>query len=77
LGLNNIARFLSGIGRNKEPSISSENNNYTSRPISEGNWIIIVLGIAISAIGFIGTIFYGSQFVKEELDSGQVSHIHV
>ena len=44
-------------------SISS--NNLTSKGKS-----IIVLGIVMAVIGFAGAIYYGSQFVKEEVNGG-------
>jgi hypothetical protein len=31
---------------------------------------IIVLGIVMAVIGFTGAIYYGSQFVKEEVNGG-------
>jgi hypothetical protein len=65
LRLGNIDRFIT--------KRSSRNNNDTinrSSSIPKGNWIIIIVGIAIAAIGFAGTIFYGSQFVKEEVNAG-------
>ena len=69
--LGNIDRFITKrIGRKEE---SSRNNNDfidRSSPIPRGNWIIIIVGIVIAAIGFAGTIFYGSQFVKEEVNAG-------
>jgi hypothetical protein len=76
LGLDIIDRFIPRkIGRKKESSISSENNssknsNSNSNPIPKRNWIIIILGIVIAAIGFAGAIYFGSQFVKEEVNAG-------
>jgi hypothetical protein len=60
------------MARKKEVSTSSLDNNNSSgnNPIPKGNWIIIVIGIVIAAIGFTGAIFYGSQFVKEEVNAG-------
>jgi multisubunit Na+/H+ antiporter MnhB subunit len=69
LGLGNINRFITRrILRKKESSISDNSDSGTS-PIPKGNWIIIVIGIVIAAIGFAGAIFYGSQFVKEEVNA--------
>jgi multisubunit Na+/H+ antiporter MnhB subunit len=67
-----IDKFITKrIVRKKEPSISSENNDTkSSTPIPRRSWIIIILGIIVAAIGFAGTIFYGSQFVKEEVNAG-------
>jgi hypothetical protein len=72
LGLGNIDKFITRrISRKKESSTSSENNSDNrSGLIPKGNWIIIVIGIIIAAIGFAGAIFYGSQFVKEEVNAG-------
>jgi hypothetical protein len=51
LGLGNINRFITRrILRKKESSISDNSDSGTS-PIPEGNWIIIVTGIVIAAIG--------------------------
>jgi hypothetical protein len=70
--MGSIDRFITRrIVRKKESSRSSENNsNNNSSSIPKGNWIIIVLGIVIAAIGFAGAIFYGSQFIKEEVNAG-------
>jgi len=76
LGIGGIGRFITKrLEREKESSIPSEYNNSsnddnTSKPIPKENWIIIVIGIVIAAIGFAGAIFYGSQFVKEEVNAG-------
>jgi len=73
LGIGSIDRFITKrLERKKESSIPSENsnNNDTNISIPKGNWIIIVIGIVIAAIGFTGDIFYGSQFVKEEVNAG-------
>ena len=67
LGLDNIDKFFSRRVVSQEKKESSDNSN---SPISKGNWIVIVIGIIIAAIGFAGTIFYGSQFVKEEVNAG-------
>ena len=69
----NIGRSITRrISRKKESSTSSENNSDNrSSLIPKSNWIIIVIGIAIAAIGFTGTIYYGSQFVKEEVNAGR------
>jgi hypothetical protein len=75
LGLGSIDRFIPRrIVRKKEPSTSSDNNtsknsNNNSNPIPKGNWVIIILGIVVAAIGFAGAIYYGSQFVKEEVSA--------
>ena len=67
MGIGNIDKFFSRRVVSQEKKESSDNSN---SPISKGNWIIIILGIVIAAIGFAGTIFYGSQFVKEEANAG-------
>ena len=75
LGLDSINRFITRkIVRKKESSISSEknynNNSNGNNPTAKGKWIIIIVGIVIAAIGFAGTIYFGSQFVKEEVNAG-------
>jgi flagellar basal body-associated protein FliL len=74
LGLGSIDRFIARTTvRKKESSTSPENNNNddnNNSPIPKGNWIIIIIGIVIAAIGFTGAIFYRSQFVKEEINAG-------
>jgi hypothetical protein len=70
LGLGNIDKFLSRRVVSQGKKESSENNNSPS-PIPKGNWTIIIIGIVIAAIGFVGTIYYGSQFVKEEANAGE------
>jgi hypothetical protein len=76
LGIGSIDRFITKrLDRKKESSIPSENNensnnNDTNKSIPKRNWIIIIIGIVIAAIGFTGAIFYGSQFVKEEVNAG-------
>jgi hypothetical protein len=67
LGLDNIDKFFSRRVVSQDKKESSDNSN---SPISKGNWIVIVIGIIIAAIGFAGTIFYGSQFIKEEVNAG-------
>jgi formate hydrogenlyase subunit 3/multisubunit Na+/H+ antiporter MnhD subunit len=67
LGIGNIDKFFSRRVVSQEKKESSDNSN---SPISKGNWIVVVIGIIIAAIGFAGTIFYGSQFVKEEANAG-------
>jgi hypothetical protein len=71
LGLHNIDRFLSRRKlRKKESPTSLADNNNSSVSIPKDNWTIIIIGIIIAAIGFAGAIFYGSQFVKEEVSTG-------
>ena len=67
MGLGNIDKFFPRRVVSQDKKESSDNSN---SPISKGNWIVIVIGIIIAAIGFAGTIFYGSQFVKEEVNAG-------
>jgi hypothetical protein len=65
--LGNISRFVRRIIRRKDSRVSDGSNNSSQN--SKGEWII-VLGIVISVIGFAGAIYYGSQFVKEEVNAG-------
>jgi hypothetical protein len=54
------------LGRRKNPSNSSDSSNSLA---SKGKYII-VLGIVMAVIGFTGAMYYGSQFVKEEVNGG-------
>ena len=56
------------IVRKKENNNNNTNNN---NPTLKDKWSIIVIGIVIAAIGFAGTIYFGSQFVKEEVNAGR------
>jgi len=62
LGLDSINRFIA-----KKMVRSSKNNKNDN---SNGKWIIIIIGIVTAAIGFAGAIYFGSQFVKEEVNGG-------
>ena len=67
-GLGNI-RFITRLGRRKNPSKSNDSSNSSNSLNSKGK-SIIVLGIVMAVIGFAGAIYYGSQFVKEEVNGG-------
>ncbi|HEY7572408.1 MAG TPA: hypothetical protein VH796_13660 [Nitrososphaeraceae archaeon] len=70
MGLHNIDRFIgkkiSSVSISDERDDISSNSNSSSK----GKWIMIIVGIAIVAIGFAGAISYGSQFVKQEANAG-------
>ena len=63
--LSNIIRF---IRRRKNPigAVDDDSNSSSYSKVKQ----IIVLGIVIAVIGIAGTIYYGSQFVKEETNAG-------
>jgi hypothetical protein len=66
--LGNINRF---IRRRKNPTTATDNSTNSSRHCNNFKGkLIIVLGIVIAVIGIAGTIYYGSQFVKEEVNGG-------
>ena len=68
MGLSNI-RFITRLGRRKNPSKSNDSSKSSNSLNSKGK-SIIVLGIVMAVIGFAGAIYYGSQFVKEEVNGG-------
>ena len=68
MGLGNI-RFITRLGSRKNPSQSNDSSNNSNKLNSKGK-SIIVLGIVMAVIGFAGAIYYGSQFVKEEVNGG-------
>jgi hypothetical protein len=58
LRLGSLDRFILRIVKKESPiSSDNSNNSNSSSPIPRGNWIIIALGIAITAIGFAGAIY--------------------
>jgi hypothetical protein len=67
-GLGNI-RFITRFGRRKNSSESNDSSISSNNLTSKGK-SIIVLGIVMAVIGFAGAIYYGSQFVKEEVNGG-------
>lgn len=70
MGLGNMRfRFIARLGRRKNPPKSNDSSNSSNRLNSKGK-SIIVLGIVMAVIGFVGAIYYGSQFVKEEVNGG-------
>jgi hypothetical protein len=64
-------RFITKRIERKEKNHENKSNPI-NRGISipKGNWTIIIIGIVIAAIGFAGAIYYGSQFVKQEVNAG-------
>ena len=65
-----IRRGIIRITR-KDSQVSDESNSSSiSSSKSKGKWAVIVLGIAMAVIGFAGAIYFGSQFVKEEVNAG-------
>ena len=57
------------IRRRKNSAAEVDDSSSNSSSNSKEKWII-VLGIIIAVIGFAGAIYYGSQFVKEEVNAG-------
>ena len=68
--LGNIDGLIKRITvRRKDTQVQEKSNNSTSRAASKVKQAIF-LGIVIAAIGFAGAIYFGSQFVKEEVNAG-------
>ena len=65
-------RFITRLGRRKNPpkSNDSSNSSNSSNKLNSKGKSIIVLGIVMAVIGFAGAIYYGSQFVKGEVNGG-------
>jgi hypothetical protein len=59
-----------GITIRRKNSQAPDKSNYSSIISNSKGKRFIVLGIVITVIGFAGAIFYGSQFVKEEVNAG-------
>jgi hypothetical protein len=68
VALGNFGGLIRRIATRKKSS-QTPDENYSSRLTSKGKRAI-VLGIVIAAIGFAGAIYFGSQFVKEEVNAG-------
>jgi hypothetical protein len=68
VALGNIDSLIRRI-RRKSSQVSDERNISisSSRPKGKSS---IILGIAMAVIGFAGAIYFGSQFVKEEVNAG-------
>ena len=58
------------MGRSKNLSKSHDNGSNTGKSLNFKGKYITILGIAMAVIGFTGAIYYGSQFVKEEVNGG-------
>ena len=68
--LGNIGGLIKRITvRRKDTQVQEKSNSSTSRAASKVKQAIF-LGIVIAAIGFAGAIYFGSQFVKEEVNAG-------
>ena len=68
--LGNIEGLIKRITvRRKDTQVQEKSNNSASRAASKVKQVIF-LGIVIAAIGFAGAIYFGSQFVKEEVNAG-------
>jgi len=68
--LGNINRFLRIRKNSTTATDNSSSNNSSLHSNNFKEKLIIVLGIVIAVIGIAGTIYYGSQFVKEEVNGG-------
>jgi hypothetical protein len=69
VALGNIGGLIRRIATRRKSSQTPDENYSSSRLTSKGKRAI-VLGIVIAAIGFAGAIYFGSQFVKEEVNAG-------
>ena len=73
MALGNIDSLLRRIIRRKNSQASGKSNSSSSSTLSFKGKSIIILGIAVALIGFVGTMYFGSQFVKEEVNAGTTS----
>ncbi|MFL6433792.1 MAG: hypothetical protein ACJ71O_08675 [Nitrososphaeraceae archaeon] len=70
MALGNIGGLIRRITTRRKNSQTPDKSDSSSRRLtSKGKWAI-VLGIVIAVIGFAGAIYFGSQFVKEEVNAG-------
>lgn len=71
MALGNIDGLIRRIIRiRRKNSQGSDKSNGSSNSSNLKGKSIIILGIAMAVIGFVGAIYYGSQFVKEEVNAG-------
>jgi hypothetical protein len=56
--------------RRKNSQVSGESNSSNISSSKRKGKLSIILGIAMAVIGFAGAIYFGSQFVKEEVNAG-------
>jgi hypothetical protein len=70
VALGNIGGLIKRITtRRKNSQTSDKSDSSSHRFTSKGKWAV-VLGIVIAVTGFAGAIYFGSQFVKEEVNAG-------
>jgi tellurite resistance protein TehA-like permease len=65
-------RFPRKIRKDSRPqdNTSSKITSFGLSSILKRKWTIIVLGIVIAVIGFGGVIYFGSQYLNEEVTGG-------
>ena len=56
--------------RKRKDSRPKDNTSDNYLSIFKRKWTIIVLGIVIAVIGFAGVVYYGSQYLNEEVNAG-------
>ena len=71
MALGNIGGLIRRIRiRRKNSQVSDESNSSNISSSKPKIKLSVILGIAMSVIGFAGAIYFGSQFVKEEVNAG-------
>jgi hypothetical protein len=71
VALGNIGGLIRRIRiRRKNSQVSDESNSSNISSSKPKVKLSIILGIAMAVIGFAGAIYFGSQFVKEEVNAG-------
>jgi len=71
VALGNIGGLIRRIRiRRKNSQVSDESNSSNISSSKPKVKLSVILGIAMSVIGFAGAIYFGSQFVKEEVNAG-------
>lgn len=65
-------RFPRKIGKDLKlrDNTSSKITSSTPSSILKRKWTVIVIGVVLTVIGFAGAIYFGSQFLKEEVTGG-------
>jgi nitric oxide reductase large subunit len=71
VALGNIGGLIRRIRiRRKNSQVSDESNSSNISSSKPKGKLSVILGIVMAVIGFAGAIYFGSQFVKEEVNAG-------
>jgi hypothetical protein len=67
-----VRRTRQHFGKDKKSSVTQDKSSSSSIGRAK---TILVFGIVLAALGIVGTIYYGSQFVIEEVNPNAIYYI--